>query len=69
MTDALLQLSMFSAKITIVTFFILIIFVAFFALLAKSKDKTKGRLIIKHLNKKYAEAAEAILTKHCLKIT
>lgn len=63
MTDALIQLGLFSAKVGILTLFILIILIAFFTLIAKSKEKIKGRLIIKHLNKKYEEVEEDILSE------
>lgn len=59
----LFQLGLFTAKAIILTALILIIFIAFFALLAKGKEKLKGKLIVKNLNKKYIENAEAILAE------
>ncbi len=61
MIDALIQLALFSAKSLIITAIILIILIAFFVLLAKSKEKIKGRLTIKNLNKKYEEISEELL--------
>lgn len=61
MLDALLQLGLFTAKSIIIVALILVVLVAFFGLLAKSKGKFKGRLIIKHLNKAFAETTEALL--------
>lgn len=60
---ALLQLGLFAAKALIIVLFILIILVAFFALLAKAKHKPKGKLLVKNLNDHYAETTEAILTE------
>lgn len=61
MLDALIQLGLFTAKAMIVVALVLVILIAFFALLAKGKDQLKGRLIIKHLNKKTAETKAALL--------
>ena len=61
MTDALTTIALFAGKLLILAIFIIAILIAFFALLAKNKDKLKGHLIIKHLNKKYDEAKEALL--------
>src|SRR3990167_3749055 len=63
MTDALIELSLFSAKTIIIALIILIILVAFFALLAKGKEKLKGRLTIKNLNKKYKETTDELLAE------
>ena len=63
MTDALIQLGLFTTKLFILLLFILVIFVAFFTLLAKSKEKLKGRLVVKHLNKQYEENVEEILSE------
>lgn len=61
MLDALIQLGLFAAKSTIIVSLILVVLVTFFALLAKSKEQLKGRLVIKHLNQKAAETKEALL--------
>jgi serine protease SohB len=63
MLDVFIQLALFTAKSIIITTLILFILVAFFALLAKSKGKLKGRLLIKNISKKYMEATETILTE------
>ncbi len=63
MLDAWIQLGLFTAKTVIIFSFILITLIAFFALLAKSKEKLKGRFIIKNLNKKYAETTEELLAE------
>lgn len=61
MLEAFIQLALFAAKALIIVVFILVILIAFFALLAKSKQKLKGHLSIKNLNHKYDETSEAIL--------
>lgn len=61
MSEIFIELFIFSSKVFVILMFILIIVVAFFALLAKSKEKIKGRLIIKNLNEKYNESKEAVL--------
>lgn len=63
MSQAYIQLALFSAKMLIVLLFIIIILVVFFALITKSRQKPKGHLRIKNLNKEYHEATEAILTE------
>lgn len=63
MSQALIQLALFAAKSIIILAMVLIIFIVFFILLAKSKEKTKGRLTIKNLNHKYDEAKQAILAE------
>jgi serine protease SohB len=63
MTDALLSLMLFTAKLFILAVFVIALLIVFFVLLAKSKDKLKGQLIIKHLNKKYDETREELLAE------
>lgn len=63
MLDALIHLGLFAAKAIILFLLVLLILIAFFALLSKGKDKLKGRLVIKNLNKKYEENAEAVLSE------
>lgn len=58
-----MQLLLFTAKVFILSFFIILILVAFFSLIAKGKSKIKGKLTIKNLNRKYAENAELILAE------
>lgn len=61
MTSALIDLGLFTAKSMILVFFILLILIAFFMLLAKSKEKQTGKLTIKNLNEQYEETKQAIL--------
>ena len=61
MLYALINLALFAAKALIILFIILICLVFFFVLLAKNKDKLKGRLIIKNINDKYEENKEILL--------
>lgn len=61
--DALTQLALFASKAIIILLLILFVLMAFFTLLAKSKQKVKGRLNIKNLNEKYDETTESILTE------
>jgi serine protease SohB len=63
MLEAFIQLGIFTAKTFIIAAFIIIVLIAFFALLSKGKEKFKGRLKIKNLNEHYAEAADTILTE------
>lgn len=63
MLNALINLSLFAAKSLIILFIILIILIVFFMLLAKSKEKIKGKLIVKNLNKKYEENKEILLSE------
>jgi serine protease SohB len=63
MLDALIQLALFAAKAIIIAMLILLVLSIFFALLAKGKEKLRGRLTIKNISKKYAETTETILTE------
>lgn len=63
MYDALMQLGLFTAKSFIIVAMILIVLIVFFALLARGKEKTKGRLVIKNLNKNYDENSESLLSE------
>jgi serine protease SohB len=63
MLDALTQLGLFTAEAIIVTLLIIFILLAFFTILAKGKEKNKGKLIVKNLNKKYEDDAETLLTE------
>lgn len=63
MIDALIQLALFASKTLIIFIFIFGILMLFIALVAKNKDKTKGRLIIKNLNHKYDAMAEELLAE------
>src|SRR3990167_2469430 len=63
MLHALIELLLFSAKTFVIALLIIIIFVGFFALLAKAKEKIKGRLTIRNINKKHDETTEMILAE------
>lgn len=63
MSDALIQLALFTAKSCIIVLMILIVLMAFLVLLAKAKQKMTGRLVIKNVNQKYDEAREALLAE------
>ena len=63
MMTALIELGLFSAKTFIIVFGILVVLIVFFALISRGKDKSKGKLTIKNLNKKYAQTADALLEK------
>lgn len=63
MSEALIQLALFAAKALIIFIIIFALLAAFFALLAKGKQKIKGRLTVKNLNEKYAEATETLYEK------
>lgn len=67
MYNALIDLSLFTAKSLIITIFILIVLIAFFILLAKGKEKLRGRLVIKSINKKLDEMSETILAETATK--
>lgn len=61
MLDAIIQLSLFTAKTLIIFVLIFAVLVLFFSLLERSKEKLKGRLQIKNLNKKHDENKELML--------
>jgi serine protease SohB len=63
MSQALIQLALFAAKSVIVVLVILVVLIAFFMLVAKSKEKIRGRLVIRNLNHKYAETKELLLAE------
>lgn len=63
MSQAFIQLGLFTAKTFILFLLLFLVFAAFFTLLAKSKDKTKGRLTIKNLNKYYDETKDIFLSE------
>lgn len=58
-----IQLGLFTAKTLIIFLAILFLLIAFFVLLAKSKDKLKGHLAINNIKDKYQDAAELISTE------
>lgn len=63
MSDALIQLALFTSKTLITFFFIIGILITFFVLVAKNKDKSKGKLVVKKLNAKFDEMEDIILTE------
>lgn len=63
MLDALITLGLFAAKVIIIFLLILAVLITFFALMAKAKEKTKGKLTIKNLNQHYDDVSEAILSE------
>lgn len=63
MSQALLDLGIFTAESIILAILFIIVLVVFFMLLGKGKDKTKGKLVIKNLNEKYQENKEAMLAE------
>lgn len=62
MTYALIQLAVFAAKTLIIFLFIFCLLMTVFILAAKSKDKSKGKLIIKNINTKYDEMMKEVLS-------
>lgn len=71
MIDIGLQLLLFSGKILIILLFLLILLLGIVAILSGGKEKTKGRIVIKDLNKKFIEMTdtlkEVILSKKLFK--
>lgn len=63
MSQASIELAIFAAKGFIIVIIILLILIGFLALLARGKQKAKGHLAIKNLNKKYNELSETILAE------
>jgi serine protease SohB len=63
MSNALINLMLFSAKVFILFLFIFMILIVFFTLLAKTKEKFKEKLTIKNLNKKFDENKEFFLAE------
>lgn len=61
MAAILFELGLFSAKAFIILIVVLAILIVFFVLLGRGKDKSKGKLVVKNLNKKYTEAEESVL--------
>lgn len=63
MSEALTELGLFTAESIIIALLILLVLFFFLMLLAKGKEKTKGKLIIKNLNQKYDETRELLLSE------
>lgn len=58
--ESLIQLLLFSAKLFITTVFIFIILIGIISIASRGKDKLRGRITIKNLNKKYREVKDAL---------
>ncbi len=63
MSQAFMELALFASKSLIILIISLLIMLGFFLILAKSKQKTTGRLSIKNLNKKFAENNEMLMAE------
>ncbi|HVE44675.1 MAG TPA: protease SohB [Gammaproteobacteria bacterium] len=63
MENALIDLLIFTTKSLVVFITVLILLIAFFALLARGKAKPKAQLVIKNLNEEYDDVTENILEK------
>lgn len=61
MLDTLLQLGVFTAKAVIIVMLVLFLLAGILLLISRTKEKQKGHIIIKHLNKKYNETKELLL--------
>ena len=60
MINALIQLALFAAKTFIVLLFIVLVLLAFVAILRSGKSTKQGKLKIRNLNKKYDHVTEAL---------
>jgi len=60
MIDALIQLSLFSAKAVILVVLLLILLAGILAITSKGKDKQKGRIHIKNLNDKFKSIKQSL---------
>ncbi len=58
--EYLYQLLFFSSKLFIILIFILLLLAAILGMATRSKDKLRGRISIKNLNKKYQETRETL---------
>jgi serine protease SohB len=63
MKDALFELFLFSAKTMIIVLFALILLAGILILVSYGKEKIKGQIILKNLNKKFSETSENLLQK------
>lgn len=61
MVEVLLQLALFAAKAIILVVLILLLLAGILALVARGKDKLRGKIQIKNLNKNYIETKENLL--------
>lgn len=60
MLDALIQLSLFTAKALILVVLILILLTGIIALLTRGREKLQGRISIKNINEKYKERQDEL---------
>lgn len=71
MLDAFIQLGMFTAKAIIIVVLILILLAGILAIIGAGKEKMRGRISLKSLNKKYQDTKdmllEEVLPKHKFK--
>lgn len=58
--NALAQLLLFSAKLLVLVIFISLLLIIIIGILGRGKEKLRGRITIKNLNKKYRETREAL---------
>src|SRR5687767_11723366 len=60
MLDALYELGLFSAKALVIVLVILILLGGILAIFSRGKEKSRGRISIKNLNKNYLETTEIL---------
>lgn len=63
MSHALIDLGMFAAKFFVVFIFLLALLITFLAIATKNKDKQKGHLAIKNMNKKFSDVTQELLSE------
>lgn len=63
MLDAVIQLSVFSAKALILVLLILLLLVGIIAIISRGREKLRGQMVIKNLTEKYLEMKEALLNE------
>jgi serine protease SohB len=61
MSDAVIQLIMFSAKAMIIVILTLLLLAGILSLIGRGKEKVSGKITIKNLNKKYSKIKEFLL--------
>lgn len=68
MLDAVIQLSLFTAKAIIIVALILVLITGVLLLFSRGKELLTGRITIKNLNKKYSETTETLLEEILSKV-
>lgn len=58
--ESLSQLLLFSGKVLVLVVFLLILLTGIISILGRGKEKLRGRITIKNLNKKYRETTETL---------